>query len=147
MQKAHELATAATASPSCNESQTRTLPRSWVARLFLKLNLAYGRLWTAHIDGIEEQAVDEWAKALSDLNAEQLRHGLSRLEDEHPKYPPTLFEFRRLCLKRGVNEFGLTFVPEYYRETRHERLLDAPRDEEAAARHIAAMRAALGGAQ
>jgi hypothetical protein len=142
---AHALATAATASPSCNESLTKTLPRSWVARLFLKLNLAYGRLWTAHIDGIEEQAVDEWAKALADLSAEQLRHGLSRLETAHPKYPPTLFEFRGLCLKRGVNEHGLTFVPEYYRETRHERLLDAPRDEEAAARHIAAMRAALGG--
>jgi hypothetical protein len=109
--------------------------------------VAYGRLWTANIEGIEEQVVDEWTHALGDLSAEQIRYGLSRLESAHPKYPPTLFEFRNLCRKRGVNEFGLDYVPQYHRETRHERLLDKPRDEKLAAQHLASMRAAIGGAQ
>ena len=107
------------------------------------MNLAYGRLWTAHIDGIEEEAVDEWCHALADLTVEQIKHGLAQLENAHPKYPPTLFEFRRLCLKRNVNEFGLDYIPQVYRETRHERLLDKPRDEAAAAEHLRRMREVL----
>jgi hypothetical protein len=106
--------------------------------------VAYGRLWTANIEGIEEQVVDEWTRALGDLSADQIRYGLSRLEAAHPKYPPTLFEFRNLCRKRGVNEFGLDYVPQVYRETRFERRLDAPRNDDAAREHLAAMRAALG---
>ena len=43
-------------------------------------------------------------------------------------------------------EFGLDYVPEYHRETRHTRLLDQPRDEVAAKEHLAKMRAALRGA-
>jgi hypothetical protein len=109
--------------------------------------VAYGRLWTANIEGIEEQVVDEWTHALGDLSAEQIRYGLSRLESAHPKYPPTLFEFRNLCRKRGVNEFGLDYVPQCYREVRHERLLDKPRDERLAKEHLASMRAVIGGAQ
>jgi hypothetical protein len=108
--------------------------------------VAYGRLWTANIENIEEQVVDEWTHALGDLSAEQIRYGLARLESAHPKYPPTLFEFRNLCRKRGVNEFGLDYVPAYYRETRHNRLLDQPRDEVAAKEHLARCRAALRGA-
>ena len=114
-----------------------------MARLFLKFTVAYGRLWTANIEGIEDEAVDEWTKALGGLTAEQIKHGLSQLENAHPKYPPTLLEFRRLCRKVGINEFGLDYVPAYYRETRHERLLDAPRDEALAKQHLGRLREAL----
>ena len=148
MKTAHELAAAAatTATQPSAASPPRMIPRSWVARLFLKFTVAYGRLWTANIENIEEQVVDEWTHALGDLSAEQIRYGLAQLERAHPKYPPTLFEFRNLCRKRGVNEYGLDYTPAYYRETRHERLLDQPRDEEAAKEHLAKMRAALRGA-
>jgi len=87
--------------------------------------------------------VDEWTHALGDLSAEQIRYGLSRLESAHPKYPPTLFEFRNLCRKRGVNEFGLDYTPIYHREHRHERLLDKPRDEALAKQHLGKLREAL----
>ena len=83
----------------------------------------------------------EWSRALADMTPEQIRRGLDNLRSD---WPPTLPEFRALCLGRGRNEYGLDYVPQYYRETRHDHLLDAPRDEEAAARHLAAMRAALG---
>jgi hypothetical protein len=108
------------------------------------MHLAYGRLWTSHIDGIEDEAVDEWCVALADLSADQIRYGLAQLETAHPKYPPTLFEFRNLCRKRAINGYGLDYVPQYYRETRHERLLDAPRDEAMAAEYLRQMRASLG---
>jgi len=144
MQKAHDLAQTAMA-PSAHSSASppRMIPRSWVARLFLKFTVAYGRLWTANIENIEEQMVDEWTQALGDLSAEQIRYGLAQLERAHPKYPPTLFEFRNLCRKRGVNEFGLDYVPKYHREHRHERLIDKPRDEALAKQHLGKLREAL----
>jgi hypothetical protein len=103
----------------------------------------YGARWTASIDGIEADAVREWSRALGDMTPEQIRRGLDSLASD---WPPTLPEFKRLCEGRGKNEFGLDYVPAYYRETRHNRLLDQPRDEEAAKEHLAKMRAALRGA-
>ena len=86
----------------------------------------------------------EWAAGLADVTPEQVRRGLNALTSE---WPPTLPEFKALCLNRGKNGFGLDYVPECYREVRHERLLDKPRDEGLAKKHLADMRAALGGRQ
>ena len=103
----------------------------------------YGARWTASIDGIEADAVREWSRALGHMTPEQIRRGLDSLSSG---WPPTLPEFKALCLGRGKNEFGLDYVPAYHRETRHTRLLDQPRDEVAAEEHLAKMRAALRGA-
>lgn len=94
----------------------------------------------ASIEGIEADAVREWSRALADMTPDQIRRGLDSLRSE---WPPTLPEFKALCLGRGKNEFGLDYVPQYHRERRPERLLDQPRNEEAAKQHIAAMRAKL----
>jgi hypothetical protein len=102
----------------------------------------YGSRWTASIEGIEQEAVREWSRALGDMTPEQIRRGIDALTSE---WPPTLPEFKALCLNRGKNGFGLDYVPECYREVRHERLLDKPRDEGLAKKHLADMRAALGG--
>ena len=83
----------------------------------------------------------EWSRALADMQPEQIRRGLDGLKGE---WPPTLPEFKALCMGRGKNEYGLDYIPQYYREHRHDRLLDAPRDEAAAAEHLAKMREALG---
>jgi hypothetical protein len=112
-----------------------------VAAIFRRLQAIYGARWTASIDGIEADAVREWSRALADMTPEQIRRGLDNLRSD---WPPTLPEFKALCLGRGRNEFGLDYVPAYYRETRHERLLDAPRDEAAAAEHLAKLRAIVG---
>lgn len=103
----------------------------------------YGARWTASIDGIEADAVREWSRALGDMTPEQIRRGLDNLNSD---WPPTLPEFKRLCEGRGKNGFGLDYIPQHYRETRHERLLDQPRDEEAAKEHLAKIRATLRGA-
>ena len=100
----------------------------------------YGSRWTASIDGIEEDAVREWGRALGEMQPEQVRRGLDSLSGE---WPPTLPEFRALCLGRGRNEYGLDYVPEYHRQTNPERLLDAPRNDAVAAEHLAKMREVL----
>lgn len=83
----------------------------------------------------------EWSRALADMQPEQIRRGMDSLKSE---WPPTLPEFGALCRGRGRNEYGLDYVPAYYRERRPERLLDAPRDEDLARQGLAAMREALG---
>jgi hypothetical protein len=105
------------------------------------MQAVYGHRWTVSFHGIEETAMREWAMALADMTPEQIRRGLDSLNSD---WPPTLPEFKRLCMGRGVNEFGLDYVPQVYRETRFERRLDAPRNDDAAREHLAAMRAALG---
>jgi len=88
-----------------------------------------------------------WTEAIARMSDEQVIKSLRNLAEQNRAHPPTLPEFVAAGTHRAKNEYGLDYVPQCYREHRHERLLDAPRDEEAAARHIAAMRAALGGAQ
>ena len=86
----------------------------------------------------------EWSRALAGMKPEQIRRGLDSLTSD---WPPTLPEFKRLCEGRGKNEFGLDYVPAYYRETRHHRLLDQPRNEAAAKEHLAKMRQVLRGGE
>ena len=151
MQKASELAATAveqgksqTDSTASSATDSRkSAPSAWVAAIFRRLQAVHGARWTASIDGIEADAVREWSRALGDMTPEQIRRGLDNLNSD---WPPTLPEFKRLCEGRGKNEYGLDYIPQYYRETRHERLLDQPRDEEAAKEHLAKMRAALRGA-
>ena len=146
MQKASNLA-ATIAAPNNSQTpytDTPMMPKKWIAALFLKLQSIYGHRWTVSFQGIEEMAMREWAIGLADMTPEAIRRGIDNLNGE---WPPTLPEFKKLCTGRAINEFGLDYVPQCYRETRHERLLDQPRDEEAAKRHLAEMRAAIGGAR
>jgi len=85
-----------------------------------------------------------WSDAIARMSDEQIIAALRNLAEQNRAHPPTLPEFVSAGTHRQKNEFGLDYVPQYYRETRHDRLLDAPRDEEAAARHLTEMRTALG---
>lgn len=71
--------------------------------------------WVSAMEGIEHLAVREWSQGLTGLTSDQIKHGLDTWEGE---WPPTLPEYRAACLgkKIGLNEFGLDFVPEYYRQ-------------------------------
>jgi hypothetical protein len=91
----------------------------------------------ASIEGIEELATKEWAEGLSGLTGAQIRKGLGNLEGE---WPPSLPEFRKACRGNGLNEYGLTYIPEMYRvkETRKERLLSS--DDREARRKVDAKR-------
>lgn len=54
----------------------------------------YGHKWTS----VNESDDGTWLTGLSDVEPDQVAHGLSRLVTEHHEWPPTLPEFRDLCL-------------------------------------------------
>ena len=121
-----------------------------MAALFAKLQGRYGTKFVAQFEGIERVAMDEWAQGLSGITGEQIATGLRLWQED---WPPSLPEFRNACLGKtnGKNEFGLDYIPEYYREakvTDRARLLssderDARREKNR--RHTAAMMAILKG--
>lgn len=94
----------------------------WVTALFKKLQARYGHKWSTAIEGIEKVAVTEWAEGLAGLSGEQIKTGLDTWDND---WPPSMPEFKNACLKKQVNEFGLNYVPEYYRENRQERLIES----------------------
>jgi len=56
--------------------------------------------------------VREWSVGLAGLTADQVQRGLDTWAEA---WPPSMPEFRDACLGRGKNEYGLDYVPEYYR--------------------------------
>jgi len=88
------------------------LPNHWISALFKKFQARYGHKWTSAIEGIEETAVNEWSVGLSGVTGDEIRKGLEVWTES---WPPSLPEFKVACKNAGVNEFGLDYVPEYYR--------------------------------
>ncbi len=54
----------------------------------------YGHKWTS----INETDDGTWLTGLSDVEPDQVAHGLSILVTDHHDWPPTLPEFRDLCI-------------------------------------------------
>jgi hypothetical protein len=107
--------------------------------LFEKFQARYLSKWTTALEGIESTAVSEWSQALSGLTGEQIKNGLDNLTDE---WPPSAPAFRALCEGKGINGFGLDYVPECYRETKRERLIESDENKE---KHRKAYSVGMGG--
>ena len=132
------LATNATKSQQ-GQSQTARLSEIWVAALFKKFQVLYLHKWSSALEGIEDYAVHEWSEALGGLTGDQIKNGLANLDDE---WPPSAISFRRLCEGKGINGFGLDYVPECYRETKREKLIES---DESKAKHKAAYKSGMAG--
>lgn len=104
------------------QSNENGLSEVWVLALFKKLQAIYLTKWTSALEGIEETAMVEWSQALRGLTGEQIKKGLDSLSEE---WPPSAISFRALCEGKAVNGFGLDYVPECYRETKRERLIES----------------------
>lgn len=140
-----ELQTGSTKSRDRTLQTEEAFPKAWVSALFKKFQSRYGHKWTSTIDGIEDIAVSEWAAGLTGITGEQIKRGLDTWNGD---WPPSLNEFKKACAGNGKNDFGLDYVPEYYRkETRPERILesdpDKARRKKAARAGVAAMREAM----
>lgn len=86
-----------------------------VRRLWERMAMIYGHKWTSQYG---EQDDGTWLLGLSDVRPEAIRDGLEACIKSDDEWPPGVPEFRRMCLgkpKGGKNEFGLDYVPEYYR--------------------------------
>ena len=75
-----------------------SLPLPWVDRIFDKLLLVYGRDFTGRWEGLSLATVKtDWAHELSgfEKHPESIKHALQNL---HAAKPPTVYEFRNLCV-------------------------------------------------
>lgn len=75
------------------------LPLPWVEKIFRKLTLVYGRDFTARWEGQETiHVIEDWAEELAGFARwpEAIAWALKSLPEGKP---PTVIEFRALCLK------------------------------------------------
>jgi hypothetical protein len=72
------------------------MSKKWVAPLFAKLQMRYGRKWTSNFPTRELVAlgIDEWSIVLGGLDAEDIRCGLDSWKGD---WPPGAVEFRKAC--------------------------------------------------
>jgi len=74
------------------------VPVAWIERMFAKFEDRWGTLWQQRYAGIPiARVMKTWSEELADLTPEQIANGVNASRDL--KYPPTLGEFRDLCLK------------------------------------------------
>ena len=79
-----------------------SMPNGWIDRLFARLLVRYGTMWTGMWRGIDEDAVKaDWAGELRGLTGEALAYGLENLP---PDRPPTATQFRAICLASRRDE-------------------------------------------
>jgi hypothetical protein len=58
----------------------------------------YGHKWASSFDDADGLASDTWAKGLIGTTPKQLAHGLEACITRNDEWPPTLPEFRAMCL-------------------------------------------------
>lgn len=76
------------------------IPKELIDRLFVRLWAWYGKLIEDKWGADTELAKSVWREDLAGLTMKQLKGGMERCRDEC-KFPPTLPEFRALCLGAG----------------------------------------------
>ena len=93
-----------------------------------KFTSTYGEI--AFIDGNLTEVAKTWASGLRGITGEQIANGLRECINCGESWPPTLPEFVSMCKGKGINGFGLDYVPECYRETKRERLIESDENKE-----------------
>ena len=88
-------------------SKKMALPINWISALFLRFQAIYGHKFTSTIQGIEDIATTEWANGMAGITGEQIKSGLEKcaqkkLQPGEQGWPPTLAEFRALCLPERI---------------------------------------------
>ena len=82
---------------SPNASPSDALPMPWVARIFARLSVRYGRAFLARWDGLAMELVHaDWAEQLAGLDrrSHAIAYALAHLPIDKP---PTVGEFKALC--------------------------------------------------
>ena len=93
-----------------------------MAALWERMTHIYGHRWATSFgeaainrDGDLTDTAKTWATGLSGITPEQIATGLHACCNDASNEWPSLPMFKSKCLGRGVNEFGLDYIPEYYR--------------------------------
>lgn len=105
--------------PIISESRASFTPvaEKAVNRFFAVMSGIYGRAWTSQFaDDLSLQlAKEQWAKHLGEFDMGQIKSALDRVVDHHPKWPPTIGEFKILC-RPDPAEHGLPSVIDAWSE-------------------------------
>jgi hypothetical protein len=55
-------------------------------------------------DGFLTEAATVWSEELSDVTLTDLQYGFSQLRSAYPEWPPSVLEFRKLCLSKTMSD-------------------------------------------
>lgn len=71
-----------------------------VTRLFAVLGLKYGHRWISLFpdDEIQNEAQKMWSRELANISFERIGKAVDKLSFEYPSWPPTVGEFKQLCI-------------------------------------------------
>lgn len=88
------------------ETSSKVLPHTWVSRLFLRFQAIYGnRLTTMWGDADPDEVKTAWGIELGCFEADDIKWALECLKTTYLDFPPTLYQFRALCVSgRSVRE-------------------------------------------
>lgn len=93
----------------------KALPVEWIDRLFMRLAAMYGNKFTKMWDGIPRQdQINTWSEMLGDMDKNDLAIGLKNCIIQ--PFPPTLPEFRLLCVPKYEPERVFNFGIELKRK-------------------------------
>lgn len=94
-----QTASALTPSKASLPTNEQPLPPTATRTLWVRMAEIYGHKWTsAYGDNPNEGAAQTWAKGLAGLRSQQLADGLKACLASADPWPPTLPEFRSMCL-------------------------------------------------
>ena len=86
-----------------------------IARLWERMAAVYGHRWTSAYGDADDGT---WLQGLADMTPEQIGHAIGRCATRDDAWPPSLPEFRRLCLP-DPEELGLPDEQSAYRMACH----------------------------
>lgn len=92
---AQSLTTSSTVCAAKEQPAERSMADNVMDRLNLRMTEIYGHRWTS---AYTRAALDTWAKGLAGLTTEQIGRGVNACVAGAFAWPPTLPEFRTLCL-------------------------------------------------
>lgn len=106
-----DLSTEKSASDSTDKTQnapsTELLDDKLVSLLWRRMLAIYGHKWHSHLgvavdsDGKLSDSARTWKLGLSGVTIEQVKRGFELLIFKNHEWPPSLPEFRRLCLSKN----------------------------------------------
>ncbi|MBU2708849.1 hypothetical protein KCM76_22840 [Zooshikella marina] len=94
------------------QQSTNTLTRADISELFVRMVDSYGQKWSSQFGVVDKN--DTWLNGLNGLTQQQLAAGFERCIKLETVWPPTLPQFRKLCIEAGC--VGLPNVADAYEE-------------------------------
>ena len=104
------------------EKQTDSTPPQFltshhIAQLWVKMTMIYSHKWSSHAEADD----GTWLQGLRGLSPAQVAHGLSMLIKNFISWPPSLPEFKKLCigaddeeLEQHIQEYAFKEFDSYY---------------------------------